>query len=57
VNSASEVVADMVAGMIEARNWTPEQAAAAFSGGWSNGYLSIGPPGAMIRSDLQDGHT
>jgi hypothetical protein len=41
VNSASEVVADMVAGMIEARNWTPEQAAVAFTGGWSNGYLSI----------------
>jgi hypothetical protein len=57
VNSASEVVADMVTGMIEARNWTPEQAAAAFSAGWSNGYLSIRPPGAMIRSDLQDGHT
>ena len=41
VNSASEVVAGMITSMIAARSWTPEQAAVAFTGGWSNGYLSI----------------
>ena len=41
VNSSSEVVADIVTSMIEARGWTSEQAAHAFTGGWSNGYVSI----------------
>jgi len=41
VNSANEVVADMVTTMIKARNWTPEQASLALSEGWSNGYVTI----------------
>jgi hypothetical protein len=41
VNCTSEVVADMITSMIAARNWSPEEAAVAFTGGWFNGYLSI----------------
>jgi hypothetical protein len=41
VNSANEVVADMVTTMIKARNWTAEQASLALSEGWSNGYVTI----------------
>jgi hypothetical protein len=35
------MVVDMVTSMIGARHWTAEQATAAFSDGWSNGYVSI----------------
>ena len=41
VSSLNEMVADMVTSMINARNWTAEQAALAITDGWSNGYLSI----------------
>jgi hypothetical protein len=41
VNSTSEVVTDMITSMIQARYWAPEQAALAFTDGWSNGYVSI----------------
>jgi hypothetical protein len=43
VTCPDEMVTDMVTSMINARRWTAEQAAAAFSNGWSNGYVSISP--------------
>jgi hypothetical protein len=41
VNSANEVVADMVTTIIKARNWTADQASRALNEGWSNGYVTI----------------
>ncbi|MFC6883425.1 hypothetical protein [Actinomadura yumaensis] len=43
VSASTEILADTITSMIQARGWSTEQAAAAFTDGWSNGYMTIHP--------------
>jgi hypothetical protein len=54
VTSTSARVADMVRSMIESRGWTWEDAADAFTAGWSNGYLRIQ---SSTQADAGEAHS